>query len=163
MSNKRKGHSPYKRKRLLAQHLLKNSVIAYTTGEPNCILLNRKTLKREVVHSINYSLITTLPYKWSVYLAALGKKDGENFVMGDIVISPDYYYQTDLIPFLEDQHQQVIKRMNSKWYIGAAWVASPFGYDFSEEEAYRIFDSIGAFDRYKDPETGAVYRGERAT
>ena len=93
-------------------------------------------------------------------MAALGKVQLEsavdNYIKGDLVYVPEPCLQQDLAPKLDELHQEILTRIPDKHLIGAAWFASPFGKDFSEEEAFKIFDSMGAFNRERNPDTGEI-------
>ena len=146
----------------MAKFLLSGKVMTYTTGDQYCQLRHLKTFKPVIITPPMQKILETTAFKWHVYIAGLGKviindHTVDDYIKGDLIVSPDYYLQSELAPKLEELHQEVIQRIPEHHRIGAAWIASPFPKDFSESEAFDLFKAMGAFKRERNQETGEIF------
>lgn len=160
MKKRTKKYNPNKRKHIVAKQLFKNAYVVFTTGEDTCFLVNKKTLKLLPVTDLEYQLINTIPYAWSMYLGALGKivlpTHTDNYIKGECHVFNSPYYHRDLVDYLNETHIKILDRIPKNQRIGAGWIAHPYGEDISSETAFEVFKSINAFDREYDPELGLV-------
>lgn len=90
-------------------------------------------------------LISRHAYKWSVYLCVFGF-NGERYTKSKVIICPGPLKQSDLVNFLNDEHQEMIRGFNPAHLVGAGWIAQPYAYDFSEKQAFDIFEKLGAWE-----------------
>lgn len=90
-------------------------------------------------------------------MAVFGRDEkGEQYIKATARTTKTHYRQADLEEYLNNEHSALIKKFNSKHFIGAGWLASPCGYDWDEEEAFKIFTDLGAYKRFRDPDTGDI-------
>lgn len=146
----------------MAKFLFSNKVMTYTTGDKYCLLRHIKTHKPITITPPMQKILETTAFKWHVYIAALGKvqindQTVDEYIKGDLIVSPDYYLQRELAPKLDELHQEVIQRIPKHHQIGAAWIASPFPRDFDEAESFALFKKMGAFKRERNQETGEIF------
>ena len=146
----------------MAKFLLNNTAMCFTTGDGYCRLYSLKTLKPIVVTPPIQRIFETTAFKWHVFIAGLGKAEinsttVDDYIKGDLIVSPDYYLHSELAPKLDELHSEVNLRIPEHQFIGAGWIATPFPRDISEELAFNLFKTMGAFKRKRDKETGEVY------
>ena len=85
--------------------------------------------------------ITLFRYKWSVILAVFCIEKNQDTCKLEIVEFKHPYIQSELVEYLNERHQAFIekqKKMNVNM-VGAGWIASPVGRDFTSDEAGDIF------------------------
>lgn len=141
--NKAKGVS------LLGRHYLKNYVIVYATGSDDnlCSVVDVSKMKVVKPNLAMARTIEHIKYKWEVFIAVMGiDSTGNKYMKSNVVSTNTEYFQRDLCSVLNKEHQELIKGFNSNHVKRAAWIASPIGRDFTEEEASCIFDLIEAWD-----------------
>lgn len=91
-------------------------------------------------------------------MAVFGRdENGEEYVKATARTTKTHYRQADLEEYLNKEHSTLIKKFNSKHFIGAGWLASPCGYDWSEKEADKLFTKLGAYKRFRDSGTGDIF------
>ena len=160
MKKRTKKYNPNKRKHLVAKQLFKNAFVVFTTGEDTCFLVDSRTLKLLPVTQLEYELLNTIPYEWSMYLAALGKikldNIVDNYIKGDCHVFQSKYYHRDLVDYLNNKHIEILDRIPKNQRIGAGWIAHPYGQDISSETAFKVFKTVNAFSREYDPELDLV-------
>jgi hypothetical protein len=90
--------------------------------------------------------ITKFRYKWSVMIAVFCIEKGLKTCKLEFHYWNVFKFQNELIEHLNDAHQDFIARQKQKNVnvIGAGWIASPSGRDITEDQAGKIFESIGA-------------------
>ncbi|WP_027854413.1 hypothetical protein [Marinobacterium litorale] len=154
-----KKYSPLKSWDAEIRLSMRDVVVLFITGQSACTLVDYKTRQLIEVSEFKYSAIAKMKHNWSIYLAAFGYSPftKENIMKGDLIVTDSKYYQHELTDYLNDKHDEINKRINPNHFIGSGWFASPRGKDFSEHDAYEFFKAFGAFNRYRDPETGLVY------
>jgi len=147
MKKKRnKKYNPVKHAEICTDYALKNLFVAFVSNDDNCILINKKG---ELIHISEriYKAIAEVKHKWAVYMAAFGKQaDGKPYTKSSEVVTSTRYFQYQLIDTLNDEHKKLVRGFNSKQFIGAGWIASPVGCELTEEEAFNIFDTLGAWE-----------------
>ena len=90
-------------------------------------------------------LISRHHYKWSVYMSVFGF-DGTKYSKSESLLCDEHINQSELVEYLNDKHQAMIKNFNPLHLCGAGWIAQPSGYDFSETDAGYIFYKLGAWE-----------------
>ena len=143
-----------KRARALINYYLKNKAIIYYTGQDACAFYDLKKNKLTQITPNEYDFITHHTHSWSVYIAVFGKRNTGNYnekiMMSDSHHFKSPYYQRDLTDYLNQEHLTLMKRLNTKHLIGVGWIAIPSGLELSEENAFNIFDGVGAFNVNQD-------------
>jgi hypothetical protein len=138
-------HNPLRVDILRLERALKNfCIININNNNGICKLIKFSGEEVPVTQGIHQALTLTR-FNWSIYMAGFGINGSENYTKSSIAISPHPYLQSELIEFLNDEHQKLLRGFNPEHLCGFGWLASPTGHDFTEKEAYRIFDMHGAF------------------
>jgi len=147
MKKKRnKKYNAVKHAEICTDYALKNLFVAFVSNDDNCILINKKG---ELIHISEriYRAIAKVKHKWAVYMAAFGKQaDGKAYTKASEVITDKRYFQHQLVDTLNSEHSSLVKGFNKSQFIGAGWIASPVGQELTEEEAFNIFDTLGAWE-----------------
>lgn len=139
-----------KRKRQLAadREQLKALAVAYVakgkSESYHAVLIDFTGNQVSLSESMS-DLISRHHYKWAVYMSVFGF-DGDKYSKSESILCDEYINQSELVGYLNDKHQAMIKGFNPRHICGAGWIAQPYGYDFSEGEAFNIFDKLGAWE-----------------
>ena len=150
MSKRNKKYNPIKSALINNEHILKAFAIAFVANDNSSKdpikLINLKGEEFRVTATMA-DAITKFRYKWSIMLAVLCIEKGVKTCKLEIVSCKERYLQSDLPDFLNAAHQNFIDKHKAKNVniIGAGWIASPTGRDFSEDEAGSIFTKIKAW------------------
>lgn len=147
MKKRNKKYNPVKHVQLNNERILKGFAVAYIANEtPNnpIMLIDLKGNERPVTKTMSDAL-TKLRYKWSIYLCVFGLNGDEKYTKSKIVICPEPYLQSELVVFLNNEHQKLMKEFNQAHIYGAGWLASAVGRDFTEGESFEIFNKLGAW------------------
>ena len=84
-------------------------------------------------------------YKWGVFIAVLCKNEfGDRYMKADYIKVDRPITQPELADFLNEQHSELIKNTNPKHLVDVGWLASPTGKEWTEEQAFEIFERMAA-------------------
>lgn len=153
-----KRYNPNKINGAIDRIALKKKIVTYVTGDSvnNLYCLNQDK-QIQVDKRLAFAL-GNQPFEWSVIIAVFCRdQNGEEYLKSELVSAKEKYFQHELIEVLNEQHKALIKSVNRNHFIGAGWLASPEGRDFSESETDRIFRKLGAFQAERDADTGEIY------
>jgi len=158
IKKRNKKYNPKKINGVVDRIALKNKLVTYVTGDDINNLYCLRQDKQIVVDKRLAYALGNQPFEWSVVIAVFCRdQNGQEYTKSELIASNEKYYQHELIEFLNDQHNTLIKSVNRHHFIGAGWMASPEGQDFSEAEIDRIFRKLGAFEAQRNSETGEIY------
>lgn len=149
MKKRKKKFNPVKHAQRVNEAILSKMAVCYIadgTDQPiNLIDLKGKKLK---VTKTMANAIEKFRYKWSIMLSVFGyEKNGKRRMTFDLVTVDMPVFQSDLVDFLNETHKSIIEEFKkNNEAIGACWLASATGRDFSEEETAAIFDKLGVWD-----------------
>tara|TARA_R110000822_G_scaffold254332_3_gene380632 strand:+ start:2627 stop:3085 length:459 start_codon:yes stop_codon:yes gene_type:complete len=150
MKTRNKKHNPVEAARKNNIRVLKGFAIAFIANDKSSKepikLINLKGDERPVTKTMS-DAITVFRYKWSVMLAIFCIEKGNETCKFEIIEFKQPYLQSELVVYLNERHQAFIvkqKKMNVRM-VGAGWLASPVGRDFTSEEAGDIFKKLGAW------------------
>lgn len=148
MPSKRKPYNKMKQLSRAADHFVKDVLVAYTDNLGGCVMLHRRHKRiippesregRTAVASLGR------PHRWSCLVVALGLDGDTEYFKSELIESQERYFQDDLAPTFEEQHQRLAKEMNPNQLCGLAWIASPTGGDISERDAADILTNLEAW------------------
>lgn len=147
---RRKKHSIVKRHANYCRVVLKqfNAVVVWVGGQNdnNCILVDAKNLKTINPEKALVGALSDVAHDWTVYCAAFGRRqDGQEYMKGDLVKAPRCF-QYQISDQLNELHMNIVRSMNHTHRVGIGWIACPWGLDFSEEQAAKLFDKFGGWD-----------------
>ncbi len=141
-----KKYNPVKQAEICTDFALKNLFVAFATNDDRCLLINKDGELMHISERI-YRAIAKVKHKWSVYMAAFGKQtDGKPYTKSSEVVTNERYFQHELIDTLNKEHKKLVRNFNDQQFHGAGWIASPVGKELTEEEAFNIFEKLGAFE-----------------
>lgn len=147
MKKRNKKYNPIKFVQVNNERILKGFAVAYIANDvPNnpIMLIDLKGNEKPVTKTMSDAL-TKFRYKWCIYLCVFGLDGQDKYTKSKVVECSEPYLQSDLVVFLNTEHQKMMKEFNQNHIYGAGWIASPVGIDFSEKEAFDIFDKLGAW------------------
>ena len=150
MGDKRnKPHNPRRWVQANNERILKGFAVGYvangTTKHNPISLINLRGDELPVTKTMNDAL-SLFRYKWSIYLAVFGvDESGKRYTKSEVVTCKVPTLQSDLVSYLNDRHQDLMKKFNHKQMVGAGWIAQPTGKDFSEKDAFGVFENLGAW------------------
>jgi hypothetical protein len=145
MKARNKKYNPLRVSILKAERVLSGYCIINVNNQGGLCRLVKLNGEEVVVTQAIHETLTLTRFNWSIYMAVFGINGDQNYIKANIVISDKPYLQSELIEFLNKEHQKIIKGFNPSQLCGFGWLASPTGHDFTEEHAYRLFDKYGAF------------------
>ncbi|WP_370242846.1 hypothetical protein [Marisediminitalea sp.] len=154
---KRKSFNPLKQTDLLAKARLKQTAIAFITGQDACLFIDIKTHKIIKTDFATYNLISNLRHPWTVFIAAFGVDEFNNrYMKADEVVAQHPAFQRDMVNTLNQHHQNLISRMNQKHFLSAGWIATPYDLNWNERDAFNLFETLGAFNFKKISDTEVI-------
>lgn len=143
---KRKNHSPAKRIAKLHKAIIKNISIVFCNNLDGCTMFDDKhnhlvRPTETLVDALNH------PYQWRVFIAVICRNDVKgDYMKGAVVVPDSRYHHSDLADALTAEHAKLIDSCNPADMISVAWIASPNNREFTEVEAGKIFEKIGAWN-----------------
>ena len=145
MAKKRKAYNAQKQKLRVADHILRNIVVAYSQNLGGCSFVD---LKKQVIVAPNDQLIAAVEkaHKWSCFIAAFGRTLIEDYMKSESLHPTGRYSQKKLAPVFEDQHLALAKTVPEHQLVGLGWIASPHGIELTEKEAGEIFRKLNAWE-----------------
>lgn len=147
MKKRNKKHNPLLHAIRRTESILKHYCVINVNNRGGlCKLLKlhdgeEVSITENVFNSLSYTRFT-----WSIYIAGFGFDGSKYYTKSKIVISDKPYLQADLITFLNDEHRKLLESFNPSQLCGFGWLASPTCHDFSEEQAFKLFEKYGAFN-----------------
>lgn len=149
MSKPRKKYNPNKGKELTAKRAMRHLHVAFVTGAnmDKCVLIDSRDGTIYNPTQIIADAITKLPFHWTLHLAGFGRKEnGIEFMEVEVITTRNKYLQSDLVDYLNDRHQALIKGMNQNRLVGAGWLANISGRVLDEPKLIELFQKLGAWD-----------------
>jgi len=147
MNKVRKKYNPKKVVHAKYRLALKNKVIVYVTGQKYNELYCTKT-KAVFKTGLEFAqFLCDVPMLWSITIAAFGRdQTGEEYMKTEVHHFQQKYAQSDLMHYLNEEHEKLINSMNRQHFIGVGWIASPEQKEFADKDAIKIFTDFGAFE-----------------
>jgi hypothetical protein len=143
MAKKRKKHNATSRYIKVARSCLKGLAVAWTDETKNCVMVDIKRKSEVRVTEVLAKAFSEVPHHWSIFIAVMGKQpNGDVYMKSEQIKTNQPYYQNDLADYLNERHQALISGMNRNALCGVGWAAAPNGHDWSEEEAFSLFESV---------------------
>lgn len=147
--SKRKKNNPHKRYRSIATALLRQNHVAivYVSGNGGYSnMVNRKTAQAIRVTPELSDAAIKLSYRWSIFIAALCRDEfGREYMRGEQISIDQPLLQAELADYLDEQHRSLASSCNQKHLVGVGWAADPFGGDWEESQASKLFDRFGGW------------------
>jgi hypothetical protein len=102
--------------------------------------------KRVRVGEAMESAYNHLHLNWSVLLVVLGNTGSERYQKAIQVRTPYPMLMRQLQPYLEPIHRELIDTMPRHHLHNIGWIARTDGKEWTEKDAFDIFEKLGAFD-----------------
>ena len=144
MKKRTKKYNPRAKntKRLICT--LKNKSFVLTSLDPSVTCFHNH---RAQIYLPDNALITTLAkerFKWSTFIAVFFKdKDGKINMKAESLYIDQPLKQNDVATHFSQAHCKLIKTVNAKFFYGYGWLSCPFEHDWTEEQAFKIFEYTG--------------------
>lgn len=145
----RKKYNKLKQLTRVADHLIKDKVICYTSKLAGCVVLDTKKFRIVPPESLEGKQVVAAlsrPHKWSCYISVFGRTHMDEYMKGEQIFAGARYFQEDLAPTFEQHHGVLIKKVPEHHRCGVGWIADPSGADITEKMAGHIFQQLGAWD-----------------
>jgi hypothetical protein len=146
MKTRNKKYNPNRVSAIRTKNTLAKYCIINVNNQGGLCRLSKLTGEEVQVSSAIHETLTLTRFNWSIYMAAFGINGSQNYTKSKIVISDKPYLQSELIERLNTEHQKILRGFNQSHLCGFGWIASPTGHDFSEAQAYDLFEKYGAFE-----------------
>lgn len=144
---KRKKYNPLKQVQLLASQSLKNSAIGCVIGQDGCQLIDLRSNTILPVSHNKVTLISSVRHQWSVFIAVFGiDHNNQHYMKSKEISVVNPAFQSDMVETLNSEHSQLIKEFNTSHLLSVGWLATPYLKDWSEENAFQVFEKLGALD-----------------
>jgi len=145
MKARNKKYNPQRVSVLKAERVLSRYCIINVNNQGGACRLLKLNGDEVIVTPAIHETLTLTKFNWSIYMAGFGIYGNQNYTKSKIAVAAKPYLQSELIEFLNDEHQKLLREFNPSQLCGFGWLASPTGHDFTEEQAYKLFDRHGAF------------------
>lgn len=148
MAKPRKKYNPNKGKELRAVRAMRHLHVAFVTGSnmDKCVLIDSRDGALCNPTQVIADVITKVPFHWTLHLAGFGRKEsGLEFMEYEVITTQNKYLQSDLVDYLNDRHQALIKGMNQNRLIGAGWLANISGRELEETKLIELFQKLEAW------------------
>jgi hypothetical protein len=92
--------------------------------------------------------VCDLPHNWTVFIAAFCQSQlGERYMKADEIVPQGCYRSEQINDSITLHHEALIATCNPAHVIGYGWIASPVGQSLDENQAARVFESLGCWDQ----------------
>lgn len=148
MKKKRnKKHCQVKRVTNMATLGTKDMLLVFCGGIKETHAFSKKTLKPVTIGPSIADSLAKLPFKWSVYIAVLCRRqDGQNYIRSEQYNFDVPYHRANIENLLNERHDQLIRTCNSAHILNIGWIASTVPYDIEDSDAINLFDQQDGWD-----------------
>lgn len=146
--SKRKPNNPRARYERTCRSLLKQSKLAVYNIDPEGRqgFCNWETGVKYRPSSHVASAVFDMSHQWVIYISALCQDATGKRYYKSVEIAPQGIYHTDqLAGVLEEHYRALLDTVNPAHKVKSGWIANPCGQSLTEEQAARIFESVGAW------------------
>lgn len=150
---KRKPHNRTARFERACGAILRTNHVAIVQIDPRDWqgLVNWKLLKRIAGSQAVADALCDIPHRWTIYVAGLCVDQSGNRYMKSFEAVPDGTYKAEhLTEVLEACLQEQVASCNPTHLVGSGWIAIPAQVSLAEEQAFQIFDLVGAWTQQKE-------------
>lgn len=147
-SSRKKKSVLHKRFRRLAEASFRNHVIAFATAPERKETFLMRMPGAKIVKPSLYEAraLTENPFYWTMHLAGFGRKEnGTEYMEYEVIKTSAPYLQRELVSYLNERHQEFLRKMNDSRRVGAGWVATMSGKEMTEQELNQIFNKLKAW------------------
>jgi len=95
--------------------------------------------------------VCDLPHQWTIYLAVFCRSQtGEQYIKAQEVEPIGRYRSGQLTEVIVHHHEALIATCNPAHVTGYGWIASPVGESLTEEQAAKVFEAVGCWQRQEN-------------
>lgn len=139
-------HSLRARTERIQRAAIKNCAVLWYAGSSFNFCVNLANGNRVRVGEVMESAYNHLHLNWSVLLVALGDTGSERYQKAVQVRTPEQMLMSQLQPYLEPIHRDLIDTMPRHHMHNIGWIARTDGKEWNEEDAFDIFERMGAYN-----------------
>lgn len=97
------------------------------------------------------SAICDIPHAWTIYLSGLCVDAAGNRYIKSQEIAPfGIYLAAHLTDLIEQTYAALVASCNQQHLVASGWIAVPDRISLGEEQAYKLFEAVGAWDQKKE-------------
>lgn len=137
---------------------LKNKCFVHTSLDPSVTCFHNHHATVFLPDNAIVSTLAVERFKWSTFIAVFFKdRDGKVNMKAESLYIDHPLKQNEVAAHLSQAHAKLIQSVNPKYFYGYGWLSSPFECDWSEEQAFKIFEHTGITnpDQFKENNDGS--------
>lgn len=144
MKKRTKKYNPRAKNIKQILYFLKNKSFVHTSLDSSVTCIhNHRAHTFFPDNAIIYTLARER-FKWSTFIAVFFKdKDGKINMKAESLYINQLLTQNEVAFHLSQAHAKLIRSVNTKFFYGYGWLSCPFEYDWTEEQAFKIFEHTG--------------------
>lgn len=147
MKKRNKKYVAHVSKARSAKAALRDLAIGFVANDEGLRLVNVKHSRLEQCGPSIDAALTKIRYKWTVYIAAMGRTElGKAYVKIEEIRVPHDVFKHEISSVVGKHHEALRDTMPKKQLSNVGWLALPVYRDMSEKELERIFDKLGCWD-----------------
>lgn len=151
--SKRKPNNVAERVRRASRALLRSNHAAVVNLDPSGWqgMVNYRNLKRIPPGVAIANAICDITHHWTIYLAALCiDQTGQRYIKS-VEIAPQGMYKAEaLTEVIEQTYTALVDEQNPAHLVGSGWIAMPAAVSLDEEQAAKVFETVGAWQQIKE-------------
>jgi hypothetical protein len=145
----RKANSVEARYIRAARSIVRDTALAY------CHSMKAKgvtlvSLKEKVPYTLSSTIqraLNDVKYNWRIYIGLLCRdQKGQEYIQGRWVVTNEPYHHEQIIPAMNNYHQELIAEANARHLIDFCWLALPNHEEVDEPVIDQIFANLGAWE-----------------
>lgn len=149
MKKRNKKYNRVEAQRRNNESALKDFMVMYFTGGAPREIDLLSPQGEKITPSLRVAdAIQNYRYKWNIHLCVgCYNSKNEKELKSELIIPSSYYLQSEMVDFLNKEHQEMIGELKSKnvkvaW---AGWVAKAYGSDIEPQRLHELFDQQEAW------------------
>jgi len=131
-----------------ARKRVRNLAITLLPGDKISVI-NMNTLKMPIVPDAKSLMIdmTQVKHNWSVLLCIFGRCPVTGEYWKTLDVSPgQLIYSNQIEDSLREHHEGMVNNFNKKHFVSIGWIAKPNKHEFNNDDMYKLFQELGAWD-----------------
>jgi hypothetical protein len=147
MRKKRKQYVAHVSKARSAKAALRDLAIGFVANRDRLELISLRHNRIETSGPSIDAAMSKIRYKWTVYLGAMGRnKLGKKYIKIDEA-GPDFeVYKHQISKSVGEAHKILADSVPADQFSNVGWIATPTGYNLSEEHLYDLFTMMDCWD-----------------
>lgn len=124
--------------------LLRNKSFVHTSLDSQIACLHNRHAHLFLPDQLLIATLAKERFKWSTFIAVFFKdKDNKINMKSESLFINQLLTQNEVADYLTTAHSKLIKSVNTNLFYGYGWLSCPFEHDWSEQDAFNIFDHTG--------------------